>query len=90
MKTIEVVAAAIIQDGKVLAAQRGYGNYKDSWELPGGKVEPGETFKQALQREIREEMGAKVTVGDLVGTVEYDYPEFHVCLHCKLRCIFFQ
>ena len=82
MKHIEVVAAAIIQDGKVLAAQRGYGNYKDWWEFPGGKVEAGETLQQALQREIREEMGALVDVGDLVGTVEHDYPEFHVKIHC--------
>ena len=72
MKSIEVVAAAIIQDGKVLAAQRGYGNYKDWWEFPGGKVEAGETLQQALQREIKEEMGALIEVGDLVDTVEHD------------------
>ena len=82
MKNIEVVAAAIIQDNKVLAAQRGYGNYKGWWEFPGGKVEAGETLPQALQREIQEEMGALVQVGELVGTVEHDYPEFHVKMHC--------
>lgn len=82
MKSIEVVAAAIIQDNKVLAAQRGYGNYKGWWEFPGGKVEAGETLPQALRREIQEEMGALVQVGELVGTVEHDYPEFHVKMHC--------
>lgn len=87
MKTIKVVAAAIIHDGKVLAAQRGYGDYKDGWEFPGGKVEQGESLQQALQREIYEEMDAMIEVEDLVGNVEYTYPEFHIsmwCFFCKV------
>ncbi len=84
MKHLEVVAAAIIQEGRLLAAQRGYGRYKDFWEFPGGKVEPGETPQQALQREIQEEMGAAVEVGELVGTAEHTYPEFQVTIHCFL------
>ena len=82
MKSIEVVAAAIYQDGKVLAAQRGYGEFKDGWEFPGGKVEPGESLKNAIVREIQEEMEATIEVGEKIGTVEYDYPNFHLKMHC--------
>ncbi len=82
MKSIEVVAAAILRGGKVFAAARGYGNYKGWWEFPGGKIEAGESFTAALQREIFEELKVTVEVGDLVGTVEYDYPEFRVKMHC--------
>lgn len=82
MKSIEVVAAAIYQDGKVLAAQRGYGEFKGGWEFPGGKVEPGESLKNAIVREIQEEMEATIEVGEKIGTVEYDYPNFHLKMHC--------
>ena len=82
MKSIEVVAAVIRRDGKVFATQRGYGPWKDWWEFPGGKMEAGETPQEALRREIREELDAQVEVGDLIKTVEYDYPEFHLTLHC--------
>lgn len=82
MKCIEVVAAAIYQDGKVLAAQRGYGEFKGGWEFPGGKVEPGESLKNAIVREIQEEMEATIEVGEKIGTVEYDYPNFHLKMHC--------
>ena len=79
------VAAAIIHDGKrIFATQRGYGNYRHKWEFPGGKLEQGETAAQALVREIREELRAEIEVGELFGTVEYDYPEFHVTMHCFL------
>ena len=82
MKTIEV-AAAVIRDGKrVFATQRGYGDYKDYWEFPGGKIEPGETAQQALVREISEELACEITVGALIGTVEWDYPDFHLTMHC--------
>lgn len=84
MKTIEVVAA-IIQDGdKILATQRGYGEFKDGWEFPGGKIEEGESPKQALVREIREELDTLIEVGELIDTVEYDYPNFHLTMHCFL------
>ncbi len=82
MKQVEVVAAAIYQDGKVLAAQRGYGEFKGGWEFPGGKIEPGETQEQAIVREIQEEMAATIEVVDKIGTVEYDYPTFHLTMHC--------
>ncbi len=82
MKSIEVVAAAIYQDGKVLAAQRGYGDFKGGWEFPGGEVEPGESLKDAIVREIQEEMEATIEVGEKIGTVEYDYPNFHLKMHC--------
>ena len=84
-KTIEVVAAIIIRDGKLFATQRGYGEWKDWWEFPGGKIEPGETPKKALKREIREELATEIEVGDLLTTVEYDYPRFHLTMHCY-RC----
>lgn len=82
MKTIEVVAAVILADNKVFATQRGYGEYKDMWEFPGGKMEPGETPQQALKREIREELATEIEVGALIQTVEYDYPKFHLTMHC--------
>lgn len=85
MQTKKVVAAVIIKDGQLFATQRGYGNYKDWWEFPGGKIEPGETPQEALRREIREELATIVSVGELLYTVEYDYPEFHLSMQC-FRC----
>ena len=82
MKTIEVVAAIIIKDGKAFATQRGYGEFKDWWEFPGGKIESGECPKEALVREIREELDAEIEVGELLETVEWDYPNFHWTMHC--------
>lgn len=82
MKCIEVVAAVILRGGRVLATQRGYGEQRGGWEFPGGKVEPGEEPRAALAREIQEELGARVAVGELLGTVEYDYPAFHLSMQC--------
>lgn len=87
MQTKKVVAAVILKDGKLFATQRGYGNYKDWWEFPGGKIEPGETPQEALRREIREELDTIVSVGELLYTVEYDYPEFHLSMQCYLCTI---
>lgn len=84
MKTIEVVAAIIKKDDKIFATQRGYGDFKDGWEFPGGKMEPGETPEQSLVREIKEELEADIKVGNLITTVEYDYPNFHLTMHCFL------
>jgi 8-oxo-dGTP diphosphatase len=84
MKTIEVTAAIIIQDGKVFATQRGYGDWKGWWEFPGGKMEPGETPQEALTREILEELDAEIEIGELLDTVEWDYPAFHLKMHCFL------
>ncbi len=81
-KNIHVVAAIIRRDDEVFATQRGYGNYKDWWEFPGGKIEAGETPKQALAREILEELAADISVEDFLTTVEYDYPEFHLSMAC--------
>lgn len=87
MKTVNVVAA-IIQDGdRIFATQRGYGEFKDGWEFPGGKIEWGETPQQALKREIEEELDTKVMVGDLLTVVEYDYPTFHLSMQCFLCTI---
>ena len=85
MKQIEVVAA-IIQDGedRIFATQRGYGEWKDWWEFPGGKTEAGETPEEALKREIREELSTEISVDELLCTVEYDYPKFHLTMHCYL------
>ena len=85
MKQIEVVAA-ILRDGegRVFATQRGYGEWKDWWEFPGGKMEKGETPEEALKREIREELSAEIEVGPFLCTVEYDYPKFHLTMHCFL------
>ena len=82
MKTIEVVAAIIIRNGQVFATRRGYGEWKGWWEFPGGKMEPGESPQEALKREIREELEAEITVGQLLETVEWDYPAFHLTMHC--------
>ena len=84
MKEIQVVAAIIIRDGKVFATQRGYGDYKDWWEFPGGKIEEGESPEEALAREIREELRADIKVGELFETVEYDYPKFHMVMRCYI------
>ena len=83
MKQIEVVAAIIHDDGgRVLATQRGYGEWKDYWEFPGGKMEPGERAEDALCREIWEELETRIAVERLVTTVEWDYPKFHLTMHC--------
>ena len=84
MKTIRVVAAVILREGKVFATQRGYGAYKDYWEFPGGKIEPGETAEEALVREIREELDTEIAVEAPFEQVEYDYPEFHLSMQCFL------
>ena len=81
-KNIEVVAAVIQKDGKIFATQRGYGEFKDGWEFPGGKVEPGETQEQALVREIKEELNTEIEVGDLIAVIDQDYPGFHLTLSC--------
>ncbi len=87
MKTIRVVAAVIketLPDGQkaIFATQRGYGEFKDGWEFPGGKIEPDETPRQALIREIQEELDTEISVGDLIDTIEYDYPTFHLSMDC--------
>jgi 8-oxo-dGTP diphosphatase len=82
MKTIEVAAAIIRHEDKIFATQRGYGDFKGLWEFPGGKLEAGETPEQALLREIKEELDIRIEVGKLVDTIEYDYPQFHLTLHC--------
>ena len=82
MKTINVVAAVIRDGNKIFATQRGYGDFKGGWEFPGGKIEEGETPKEALKREIFEELDTEVFVGDLIDTIEYDYPNFHLSMDC--------
>ena len=82
MKIIEVVAAIIIKDDQVFATQRGYGEFQGWWEFPGGKMEAGESPQEALKREIREELDADVLVKELLETVEWDYPNFHLTMHC--------
>lgn len=86
-KRIEVVAAIILDKEKIFATQRGYGEFKDGWEFPGGKMEQGESPQQALMREIKEELDTEIEVGDLIDTVEYDYPTFHLTMHCFLCTI---
>ena len=85
MKQIEVVAAVICRNGKYFATQRGYGEFKDFWEFPGGKIESGETREEALKREIREELDTEISVDAFLATVEYPYPSFHLIMHC-FRC----
>lgn len=87
MKHIEVSAAMIHHKGRILATQRGYGDFKDGWEFPGGKVEPGESPKDAIVREIKEELGVEIVPETLVTTVEHDYPTFHITMHCFLASI---
>ncbi|MFR3529033.1 MAG: (deoxy)nucleoside triphosphate pyrophosphohydrolase [Lachnospiraceae bacterium] len=82
MKTVKVVAAIIIHENKIFATQRGYGEFKDGWEFPGGKIEPGEMPQEALVREIKEELDIEIEVKDFLETVEYDYPEFHLSMDC--------
>ena len=89
MKHIEVVAAIIRRGNEIFATQRGYGEFKDWWEFPGGKIELGESPQQALVREIREELDTTIEVGELLQTVEWDYPTFHLTMHCfwcELTC----
>jgi 8-oxo-dGTP diphosphatase len=82
MKTIRVVAAVIRDGDRIFATQRGYGELKDGWEFPGGKIEDGETPQEALKREIYEELETEISVGDLIATIEYDYPTFHLSMDC--------
>lgn len=86
-KSIKVVTAVIIEEGRLFATQRGYGAWKDWWEFPGGKVEEGETPGDALVREIREELDTVISVDEFLMTVEYDYPEFHISMDCFLCSI---
>lgn len=88
MKTVKVVASVILHGNKIFATQRGYGDFKGGWEFPGGKVEPGETPQKALEREIMEELAVEIEVGKRIGTIEYDYPQFHLsmdCFLCRIR-----
>lgn len=88
MKTIKVVAAILVEDGKVFATQRGYGEFKDGWEFPGGKIEAGEMPESAIAREMKEELDVEVDIVELLDTVEFDYPQFHLsmdCFICKIR-----
>ena len=86
MKTIKVVAAVICESfqerKRIFTTARGYGEFKGQWEFPGGKIEPGETPQQALEREIQEELATKIRVGDLITTIEYDYPDYHLSMDC--------
>ncbi|MBQ9060130.1 MAG: (deoxy)nucleoside triphosphate pyrophosphohydrolase [Firmicutes bacterium] len=89
MKTLNVVAAILFDRGRVFATQRGYGDFKDGWEFPGGKIEPGERPQEALVREIREELGVEIEVGRLLHTVDCDYPDFHLHMQCYVCTILF-
>ncbi len=84
MRTIEVVAAVIASNNRIFATQRGYGDFKDGWEFPGGKMEQGETPEEALKREIREELETDIIINKFLRTIEYDYPKFHLKMHCYL------
>lgn len=87
IKHIEVVAAVIVDSGRIFATQRGYGDWKDWWEFPGGKIEKGENPEAALQREIREELATEINIVQLLQTVEYTYPTFHIKMHCYICSI---
>ena len=87
MKTLEVVAAVIYKDGAYFATQRGYGEFEGMWEFPGGKIESGESREVALKREIREELGGDITIDKFLCTTDYDYPSFHLTMHCYLCSI---
>ena len=82
METIRVVAAVIRSENRIFATARGYGDFKGQWEFPGGKIEPGETSEAALVREIKEELDTEIKVGELIHTIEYDYPTFHLSMDC--------
>lgn len=86
MKTVKVVAAVIcdslLEKNLIFATARGYGEFKGQWEFPGGKIEPGETPQEALVREIQEELDTRISVGDFIKTIEYDYPTFHLSMDC--------
>ena len=84
LKTVYVAGAIIIRDGKLLATQRGYGDYAGWWEFPGGKIEPGEEPEAALAREIKEELAADILIDEYFDTTEYDYPKFHLSMRCYL------
>jgi 8-oxo-dGTP diphosphatase len=87
MKQIVVVAAIIRRGDRILATQRGYGEWKDWWEFPGGKMEPGETPEEALVREIREELDTEISVDKFLSTVDWDYPNFHLTMHCFMASL---
>lgn len=87
MKTYEVVAAIVVRDGKILAAQRGYGELQGGWEFPGGKIERGESREEALAREMKEELDAEISIDEFFRTVEYTYDDFHMTMHCYLCSI---
>ena len=82
MKTVRVAAAVIRDNNRIFATARGYGAFKGKWEFPGGKIEMGETSQEALKREIMEELATEIKVGDLIDTIEYDYPDFHLTMEC--------
>jgi len=87
MKTIEVAAAVIKHNDKILVTRRGYGEFIDMWEFPGGKIEPFETMEEALIREIKEELEVNINILDYLTTIEYDYPDFHLTMHCFICTI---
>ena len=87
MKKIEVVAAILHRNGLYFTTQRGYGEFEGMWEFPGGKIEPGESRDVALKREIQEELGVDIAIENLLSTTEYDYPSFHLTMHCYLCSI---
>ena len=87
MKVINVVAAIIEDEGRIFATQRGYGEFTEGWEFPGGKIEPGETPQEALKREIKEELDTEIVVGELLTVVEHDYPKFHLTMQCFLCAV---
>lgn len=87
MKTIEVVAAIIRKGDKIFATQRGYGEFKDWWEFPGGKIEPGETPEEALVREIQEELDTEISIDKFLYTIDWDYPNFHLTMHCFMSSL---